>query len=139
MLDAGATRVVLGTGAVEEPALVSRAAARFGASTLVGAIRARTGWVYTHGGTRRTRKEALPWARQLADRGAGEILFLPLDDEGPDRLAELASSLPIGVLYAGPVGGDPVAASRAGAVGVLVGEAEVAAARHALRREATAR
>ena len=87
MLNAGADKVSLNTAAVKEPDLVSRASAKFGNQCIVVAIDAkRVGdgqWeVYTHGGRRPTGRDALAWAREVADRGAGEILLTSMDADG---------------------------------------------------------
>ena len=87
ILAAGADKVSINSAAVSRPDLIDEAARRFGSQCIVVAIDAeRRGeghWqVYTHGGRRPTGLEALDWARQVVDRGAGEILLTSMDCDG---------------------------------------------------------
>ena len=92
ILRSGADKVSLNTSAVNDPALVQRAAERFGSQCIVVAIDARRDVgvdptspkfdVYTHGGRERTDKDAVEWARTVADLGAGEILLTSMDADG---------------------------------------------------------
>jgi cyclase len=88
-LRAGADKVSVNTAAVERPELLTEAAARFGSQCVVASIDARcddsspSGWrVYVRGGRTRTELDAVTWARQCADRGAGEILLTSIDRDG---------------------------------------------------------
>jgi len=87
ILEAGADKVSLNTAAVQNPSLVADAARRFGSQCIVVAIDARrTGpgrWeVYTHGGRYGTGLDAVAWARQVEELGAGEILLTSMDRDG---------------------------------------------------------
>lgn len=87
MLNAGADKVSLNTSAITNPNLVSEASAKFGNQCIVVAIDAkREGegrWnVYTHGGRNRTELDAVEWAKEVARRGAGEILLTSMDCDG---------------------------------------------------------
>jgi cyclase len=87
ILRAGADKVSLNTSAVNDPSLVQRAAERFGSQCIVVAIDARRedgsgAKVYTHGGRERTERDAVDWARTVADLGAGEILLTSMDADG---------------------------------------------------------
>jgi imidazole glycerol-phosphate synthase subunit HisF len=87
MLQAGADKVSLNTAALNDPALIGRAAHRFGNQCIVVAIDARRTapgrWeVYTHGGRRPAGRDAVAWAREAAARGAGEILLTSMDADG---------------------------------------------------------
>ncbi|HXF80763.1 MAG TPA: imidazole glycerol phosphate synthase subunit HisF [Usitatibacter sp.] len=87
LLNAGADKVSINTAAVEDPDLVSRAAHRFGSQAIVVAIDARASgegrWeVYTHGGRKARGLDAVEWAREMARRGAGEILLTSMDRDG---------------------------------------------------------
>jgi cyclase len=87
LLLAGADKVAINTAAVENPDLVTQAAARFGAQALVVAIDARAraagGWeVYTHGGRKPTGLDAVDWAARIAAAGAGELLVTSMDRDG---------------------------------------------------------
>jgi cyclase len=87
LLNAGADKVSINTAAVESPDLVSQAAHRFGSQAIVVAIDARAAgpdrWeVYTHGGRKARGLDAVEWAREMAARGAGEILLTSMDRDG---------------------------------------------------------
>jgi imidazole glycerol-phosphate synthase subunit HisF len=87
LLRAGADKVAVNTAAVSHPGLLTDLARRFGSQAVVLAIdaRARTdgGWeVCVRGGRRPTGRDALAWAREGAERGAGEILLTSMDRDG---------------------------------------------------------
>src|SRR5215831_17994943 len=86
ILRCGADKVSLNTSAVEDPLLVQKAAERFGSQCIVVAIDARrepgAAKVYTHGGRERTDRDAVEWARTVAELGAGEILLTSMDADG---------------------------------------------------------
>ncbi|PYQ08050.1 MAG: imidazole glycerol phosphate synthase subunit HisF [Acidobacteria bacterium] len=87
LLRAGADKVAVNTAAVDDPALVEQLALRFGSQAVVLAIdarqRAEHWWeVYVHGGRTPTGRDAVAWAREGAERGAGEILLTSMDRDG---------------------------------------------------------
>jgi len=87
LLDAGADKVSVNTAAVERPALLEEMAARFGCQCTVIAVDAavRPGGIWeviTLSGTERTGIDAVDWAREAAERGAGEILLTSWDRDG---------------------------------------------------------
>ncbi|MGH9112463.1 MAG: imidazole glycerol phosphate synthase subunit HisF [Acidimicrobiales bacterium] len=87
LLRAGADKVAVNTSAVERPDLIGELAAEFGAQCVVVAIDARAhaggGFeVFTHGGRTPTGIDALAWAEEAEDRGAGEILLTSMDRDG---------------------------------------------------------
>lgn len=86
LTDAGADRVSVNTAAFERPELVSEIAHRFGCQCTVVAIDAcqnQSGWeVLTHAGKQSTGVDAIQWARQMQDNGAGEILLTSFDRDG---------------------------------------------------------
>jgi imidazole glycerol-phosphate synthase subunit HisF len=86
LLNAGADKVSINTSAVTNPELVREASAIVGAQCIVVAIDAKkspSGWeVRTHGGRRATGLDAVQWAKQMADAGAGEILLTSMDRDG---------------------------------------------------------
>jgi cyclase len=86
LLIAGADKVSINTAAVADPAFVRQAAERFGSQCIVVAIDAKRtngSWeVYTHGGRRPTGIDALQWANQMEEYGAGEILLTSMDRDG---------------------------------------------------------
>ena len=91
MLNAGADKVGINTAAIHTPEFVSEAADRFGSQCIVVAVDAKRvssaeaepRWeVFTHGGRRSTGIDAVEWTRQMAERGAGEILLTSMDRDG---------------------------------------------------------
>jgi len=94
LLNAGADKVSFNSAAVAQPQVIRDASQRYGAQCIVVAIDAKRrvgddlksrgeGWdVYTHGGRRNTGMDAVAWARQMADFGAGEILLTSMDRDG---------------------------------------------------------
>ena len=90
MLKAGADKVSINTAAVRQPEFINSAADRFGSQCIVVAIDARRvpdseplAWeVYTHGGRNPTGIDAVEWAREMCERGAGEILLTSMDRDG---------------------------------------------------------
>ncbi|KPJ58639.1 MAG: imidazole glycerol phosphate synthase [Planctomycetes bacterium DG_23] len=87
LLKSGADKVSLNTAAVENPGVVKEAAEKFGSQCIVVAIDGkRTGegkWeVYTYGGTRPAGKDAVEWAKEAENLGAGEILLTSMDADG---------------------------------------------------------
>jgi cyclase len=95
LLNAGADKVSINTAAIRNPGLVSEASTHYGAQCIVAAIDARRrdagGWeVYTHGGRTATGLDAVAWAREVAARGAGEILLTSMDQDGARAGFDLA-------------------------------------------------
>jgi cyclase len=87
LLRAGADKVAVNTAAVSDPMLLDRLARRYGSQAVVLAIDARGrqsgGWeVYVRGGRTPTGTDAVAWAREGAERGAGEILLTSMDRDG---------------------------------------------------------
>lgn len=85
-LRAGADKVSVNTAAVADPVMITRAAERFGAQCVVASIDGKRDgdrWrVWTHGGRVPTELDAVEWARECAERGAGEILLTSIDRDG---------------------------------------------------------
>jgi cyclase len=87
MLMAGADKTAVNTAAVLHPEIIDEGAKRFGCQCIVVAIDARQSspgrWdVLTHGGRRSTGLDAVAWAREAEERGAGEILLTSHDRDG---------------------------------------------------------
>ena len=86
LLRAGADKVSINTAAVENPEMVRKAALRYGSSTIVvaiDAIRRENHWeVVIHGGRTPTGKDAVLWAQEVEELGAGEILLTSMDCDG---------------------------------------------------------
>lgn len=86
-LRAGADKVSLNSAMVADPTVLTTCAARFGAQCVVASIDARRDddgvWrVWTHGGRTRTALDAVAWAQECVDRGAGEVLLTSIDRDG---------------------------------------------------------
>lgn len=89
MIAAGADKVSVNSAALENPALLTQAASAFGTQAIVCAIDAKrvagnaNKWeVYVHGGRKATGIDAVAWAQEAAQRGAGEILLTSMDRDG---------------------------------------------------------
>jgi len=86
LLRAGADKVSLNTAALGRPELVAEISAEFGAQCTVVAIdarRAARGWeVHSHGGRKPTGLDAVSWAEEVVDLGAGEVLLTSMDRDG---------------------------------------------------------
>lgn len=114
LLQAGADKVSINTGAVNRPEFVRRAAEMFGSQCIVVAIDAkRVGdhWeVFTHGGRNPTGIDASEWAARMEHYGAGEILLTSMDRDGTKAGYDLpltrtiADSVDIPVIASGGVG-----------------------------------
>lgn len=114
MLDAGADKVSVNSAALRNPQLVGDIASHFGSQVCVVAIDARCTdgqWeCYLNGGRVPTGRGLFDWAREVADRGAGEILFTSMNHDGVkqgfanDALARLSDELPIPVIASGGAG-----------------------------------
>lgn len=115
LLLAGADKVSFNSAAVADPDVVSSAANKFGNQCIVVAIDARAvapgEWqIFTHGGTRRTGIDAVAFAREVARRGAGEILLTSMDRDGTRSgynialTRSVADAVPVPVIASGGVG-----------------------------------
>jgi imidazole glycerol-phosphate synthase subunit HisF len=87
VLDAGADKVSVNSAALDRPELISELAEVFGSQCVVIAIdakRSTDGWdVYVHGGrTKVEGREALAWAKEATELGAGEVLLTSMDRDG---------------------------------------------------------
>ena len=86
LLNSGADKVSINTAAVQKPDLIDGAAKKFGSSTIVIAIDAKKIGdeyiVFTHGGRKNSGINAIDWAKEAYNRGAGEILLTSMDRDG---------------------------------------------------------
>ena len=113
-LDAGADKVALNTAALENPGLLTRLSVRYGSQAVVAAIDAKRldhrYEVFSRSGTTATDRDAIAWAREAADRGAGEILLTSIDRDGTRSgfdcalTAAVSTSVPIPVIASGGAG-----------------------------------
>ncbi len=118
LLRAGADKVSVNSAAVGDPPLVDRLSRIAGAQALVIAVdvKRRPGtspqeWeVFVAGGTRPTGKEGVAWCREVADRGAGELLLTSMDRDGTragydlELLEVVCGSVRVPVIASGGVG-----------------------------------
>ncbi len=86
LLNAGADKISINSAAVKNPEIIDQLAREFGSQCVVVAIDTRfegNDWyVYIRGGRTRTPKKAVEWAREVVDRGAGEILLTSMNHDG---------------------------------------------------------
>jgi cyclase len=115
VLDAGADKVSVNSAALARPDLLDELAAQFGAQCVVLAIDAkRRGggeWeAYVAGGRTATGRDAVTWAREGTERGAGEILLTSMDRDGTNAgydlelTAAVATAVPVPVIASGGAG-----------------------------------
>ena len=122
LLNAGADKVSFNSAAIANPPVIQEASARYGAQCIVVAIDAKRrhgddlaargpGWdVYSHGGRKNMGLDAVTWARQMADFGAGEILLTSMDRDGTkigfdlELTRAVSDAVPVPVIASGGVG-----------------------------------
>ncbi|MBO1750265.1 imidazole glycerol phosphate synthase subunit HisF [Actinotalea sp. BY-33] len=137
LLRAGADKVGVNTAAIARPDLVQEIAQRFGSQVLVLSVDARrvvdgpptpSGYeVTTHGGRQGTGIDAVTWARQAVELGAGEVLLNSMDADGTtagfdlEMLAAVREVVAVPLIASGGAGTPEhfVAAARAGADALL--------------------
>jgi cyclase len=134
LLKSGADKVSLNTRAVIEPQVLKEGAEKFGSQCIVLAIDAKRreasdpakGWaVYTHGGRTFTGKDAVEWAQEGVELGAGEILLTSMDRDGTKNGYDLeltravSESVNVPVIASGGVGNLDHLAD-----GILLGKAD---------------
>jgi cyclase len=122
LLNAGADKVSFNSAAVNNPQVIRDASDRYGSQCIVVAIDAKrrvgddlaargAGWdVYTHGGRKNAGLDAVTWARQMAEHGAGEILLTSMDRDGTrigfdlELTRAVSDAVPVPVIASGGVG-----------------------------------
>ncbi len=115
VLDAGADKVSINSAALARPELIDQLAANFGAQCVVLAIDAKSrgpeGWeAYVAGGRTPTGRDAVAWAREGTERGAGEILLTSMDRDGTNAgydlglTAAVAGAVEVPVIASGGAG-----------------------------------
>ena len=102
LLNAGADKTSFNSAAIADPSVINAASDKYGAQCIVVAIDAKRrqgqdviergeGWdVYSHGGRKNTGLDAVKWATEMAQRGAGEILLTSMDRDGTKSGFDLA-------------------------------------------------
>jgi cyclase len=111
---AGADKISINSAALQDPELIGHIAARFGSQAVVVAIDARNSGakheVYVAGGRTATGREAVEWAREAEQRGAGEILLTSMDRDGTatgfdcELTSHVSSAMQIPVIASGGAG-----------------------------------
>jgi cyclase len=114
VLDAGADKISVNSAALQRPELIDELAAQFGAQCVVLAIDAKSagdGWeAFLAGGRTPAGRDAVTWAREASDRGAGEILLTSMDRDGTNAGYDLAltravsDAVPVPVIASGGAG-----------------------------------
>jgi cyclase len=117
VFSAGADKISINSGALADPDLITRIALRFGSQAVVVAIDAKrceeaARWeAYTHGGRTTRGRDAVAWAQEAEDCGAGEILLTSMDRDGTgvgfdcELTRVVADSVRIPVIASGGAGG----------------------------------
>lgn len=114
LLNAGADKVSINTAAIHNPSLVSQASQKFGSQCIVVAIDAKkinNHWeIFTHGGRNPTGINAVSWAKEMVNRGAGELLITSMDRDGTksgfdnDLNSLISSEVDVPIIASGGVG-----------------------------------
>ncbi len=114
VLNAGADKVSINSAAVKNPKLVDELAREFGSQFVVVAIDTKhvngLNFVHTHGGRTPTEIQTEPWAKEVQERGAGEILLTSMDHDGTkagfanELTAAVSNALNIPVIASGGAG-----------------------------------
>ena len=134
LLNLGASRVILGTVAVEQPELVSEAVEWFGQERVAVAIDARDGWVATHGWQQTSHVAAVELGRQMAQRGVRIVTYTDIARDGMlsgvniSASAALATQTGLAVIASGGVSSvddirELCLVASLGIVGVIIGRA----------------
>ena len=117
LLEAGADKVSINSAAVRNPDLINELALEFGSQCIVVAIDTRASQgpdiqqlVHTHGGRKPTKLRTLEWAKEVEQRGAGEILLTSMDTDGTkngfalELTAAISASANIPIIASGGAG-----------------------------------
>jgi imidazole glycerol-phosphate synthase subunit HisF len=128
LLLAGADKVAINRAAFDDPTILTALAAEFGSQAVVCAIDARAGEVVTHAGRTPRGRDAVDWAREVVERGAGEILLTSIDADGTrsgydlELTRAVAETVEVPVIASGGAGdaGHMADAFEAGAEAALI-------------------
>jgi cyclase len=115
IFDAGADKISINSAAVADPSLITCIAQRFGSQAVIVAIdakrRAKAFEAYVSGGRVQSGRDAVEWAKEAEDRGAGEILLTSMDRDGTGKgfdcelTRAIAQAVRIPVIASGGAGG----------------------------------
>jgi cyclase len=114
IFDAGADKVSINSAAIADPSLITCIARRFGSQAAIVAIDAKRkekGFeVFTHGGRNSSGRDAVVWAKEAEERGAGEILLTSMDRDGTgqgfdcDLTRQVSDAVRVPVIASGGAG-----------------------------------
>lgn len=114
LLNAGCDKISINSSAISNPNLIEQSAKRFGSQCVVVAIDTKyqnNEWeIYTHGGTKKTDKELISWAKEAQERGAGELLITSMDHDGQqsgydlEQISKLHDIVTIPIIASGGAG-----------------------------------
>jgi cyclase len=114
LLNCGADKVSINTAAVQNPKVVIESSKKFGSQCIVVAIDAKKkndSWeIFTHGGRNETGINAIEFAKQMEDNGAGELLVTSMDRDGTqigydiELMSNISSKVNIPIIASGGVG-----------------------------------
>jgi len=124
LLAAGADKVGVNSAALAQPSLITELASELGSQAVVVAIDAEAGRVRARAGTTETDWSAVDWAREAAERGAGEILLTSIDADGTREGYDLELTGAVAAAVDVPV----IASGGAGEASHVAGALEVAQA-----------
>jgi imidazole glycerol-phosphate synthase subunit HisF len=125
----GADKVVINTIALERPELITEATKKVGGQSCVISIDCRGRRVFSHSGTKDQGRDAVAWAREVEDRGAGEIIINSIERDGMlegydlDLIREVSEAVSVPVVACGGAGNEEhfLQAFHAGAHAVAAG------------------
>lgn len=133
LLRSGADKVSLNTQACATPEIITAAARIFGAQCVIVSIQAKRqpngGWeAYNQNGRERSHREVIGWAKEVVERGAGEVLLTSIDQDGTrkgldfDLIEAVLGAVSVPVVVGGGVGSidDVERAAKMGASGVTI-------------------
>lgn len=114
VVNAGADKISINTAALTNPSLITRLSTRYGSQAVIVAIDAKREGnhftVYARSGQTAANRDAIEWAQEAADRGAGEILLTSIDRDGTrcgfdcELTAAVSTAVPIPVIASGGAG-----------------------------------
>lgn len=115
LLNAGCDKISINSAAIKNPALIDEGAKAFGSQCIIVAIDAKKNIdnsysVYINGGSLNSGKELISWAKEVCDRGAGEILLTSMDADGTkngydkDMIESISAHISVPLIASGGAG-----------------------------------